>query len=77
MRCTKCDSVNCYCIDSRDSKESLRYRRYKCEDCGERFSTVELPMPKREYMKYLKDFTRNLELVKKAEEINEIMNRKE
>ena len=42
MRCVKCQSENVRIIDSRMSDgNSIRRRRW-CEDCGERFSTIEI-----------------------------------
>lgn len=46
MKCEMCMSKNIKCIDSRPpSNDVLRYvkrRRYKCLDCGERFTTYEI-----------------------------------
>ena len=47
MVCLKCKSENLKCIDSRirDRKKEpyiYRRRRYKCQTCGERFSTYEV-----------------------------------
>lgn len=40
MVCDKCKSENVLVIDTRDHK-TFRRRRYKCNDCGGRFSTLE------------------------------------
>ena len=42
MRCQACSSENAYCIDSREVSTNARRRRYKCTDCGHRFSTIEV-----------------------------------
>lgn len=42
MRCVKCQSENVRIIDSRmGDGNSIRRRRW-CEDCGKRFSTIEI-----------------------------------
>lgn len=42
MRCVKCQSENTRIIDSRmGDGNSIRRRRW-CEDCGKRFSTIEI-----------------------------------
>ena len=40
MVCEKCKSANVLVIDTREHK-NVRRRRYKCSDCGGRFSTLE------------------------------------
>ena len=42
MRCPGCSGGNVYVTDTREAKE-WRRRRYKCSDCGARFTTRELP----------------------------------
>ena len=42
MKCQACLSKNAYCIDSREVSTNARRRRYKCTDCGNRFSTIEV-----------------------------------
>ena len=43
MRCCECDSSHVRVIDTRPVEGGYyRRRRYLCEDCGERFSTIEL-----------------------------------
>lgn len=43
MRCPKCGSLNTIIIDSRSKNEGIRRRRrYECNMCGERFSTMEV-----------------------------------
>ena len=42
MKCQACLSENAYCIDSREVSTNARRRRYKCTDCGHRFSTIEV-----------------------------------
>lgn len=46
MRCTKCGSYNLRCIDSRESTThpGRRHRRHKCQDCGHRFTTIEIAL---------------------------------
>jgi transcriptional regulator NrdR family protein len=46
MRCPDCGSYNLGCIDTRESKTypGRRTRRHKCQDCGHRFSTIEIPV---------------------------------
>lgn len=44
MKCSKCGSVNVQCVDSRQTPNNLTRRRRWCEDCGHRFSTVEIPV---------------------------------
>ena len=41
MRCPHCESYQVNIIDSRDIKDGRRRRRYKCYDCGKRFTTYE------------------------------------
>lgn len=40
MTCPKCHTENTACIDSRQ-QGFVRRRRYKCLECGERFTTQE------------------------------------
>lgn len=40
MTCPKCCTENTACIDSRQ-QGFVRRRRYKCLECGERFTTQE------------------------------------
>lgn len=40
MQCRKCASKNTSVIDSRETNGTRR-RRYKCEYCGDKFSTLE------------------------------------
>ncbi len=40
MRCPECNCGSCSCLNSRP-REKSRYRRYRCQSCGHRFSTVE------------------------------------
>lgn len=40
MTCPKCYTENTSCIDSRQ-QGFVRRRRYKCLECGERFTTQE------------------------------------
>ena len=42
MYCPKCLSGDIYVIDTRNRVENARRRRYKCETCGHRFSTIEV-----------------------------------
>lgn len=42
MICPWCQSNNIYCKDSRPAGIGRR-RRYACEACGGRFSTLEMP----------------------------------
>ena len=41
MICPKCGTDNTFVIDSRQMREGRR-RRYRCNGCGERFSTWEI-----------------------------------
>ena len=43
MICPWCQSDNVFCKDSRPSGIGRR-RRYRCGNCGGRFSTMELPV---------------------------------
>lgn len=40
MQCINCKSMNTRAINSREAR-GVRRRRYKCLECGERFSTLE------------------------------------
>jgi transcriptional regulator NrdR family protein len=42
MNCPDCESDNCFAIDSRIRRDGIRRRRYKCLDCGYRYTTVEI-----------------------------------
>ena len=42
MKCPTCGGSNVYVTDTRAAKE-WRRRRYKCSDCGARFTTREIP----------------------------------
>ena len=46
MRCPECGSLNTGCKDSRESKTypGKRWRRHKCQECGEIFSTIEITL---------------------------------
>lgn len=49
MYCPKCKSENIGIIDSRSNFvrplfENYRRRRYKCNNCGNRFSSIEFPV---------------------------------
>lgn len=37
-----CEHPHADCVDTKRRAGGYRYRRYRCRDCGERFSTVEL-----------------------------------
>ncbi len=51
MRCDKCGLENCGCVDSREWKlKDTRRRRYKCFNCGYRWTTIELKV-KDKYLK--------------------------
>lgn len=41
MNCTSCGCGNIFIIDSRDRVANERRRRYKCNNCGGRFTTIE------------------------------------
>ena len=41
--CPECNSAQLYVVDSRNNKEDYVARRRKCEACGHRFPTVEIP----------------------------------
>ena len=51
MQWPKCGSVNVSCIDSRQTPNNLTRRRRWCEDCGIRFSTVEITVDEYESTK--------------------------
>lgn len=51
MQCPKCKSVNVPCVDSRQTPDNLTRRRRWCEDCGIRFSTVEITVDEYETTK--------------------------
>ena len=42
MKCQVCGSQQTRCLDSR-LRGTKRRRRYECNDCGGRFTTVEVP----------------------------------
>ena len=42
MNCPECTSDNCMVVNSRQTEAYKRTRRYKCQECGSRFSTVEI-----------------------------------
>lgn len=45
MRCVFCSSDNIKVLDSRELENGRKTRRRKqCNDCGKRFTTIELPM---------------------------------
>ena len=44
MRCVKCQSENVRIIDSRLSDGNTIKRRRWCEDCGNKFTTIEIQM---------------------------------
>ena len=41
MICPKCKSGNVSVVDSRPQESGHRRRRYRCNSCGRRFSTIE------------------------------------
>lgn len=41
MRCPNCNSAQTQVLDSRMTTGSRRRRRYRCYDCGKRFTTYE------------------------------------
>lgn len=43
FQCPACGAMGASVVDSRP-RENLRLRRYRCEACGKRFSTVEIGM---------------------------------
>lgn len=43
MSCPQCNSWNIACIDSRPLEDGHRRRRYKCQGCGFRWNTMEIP----------------------------------
>ena len=46
MTCPQCHTENTSCIDSRQ-QGFVRRRRYKCLECGERFTTQERVVTKK------------------------------
>lgn len=65
MRCPKCGSLNTLVIDSRINVEQIRRRRrYRCNRCGQNFSTMEI---------YRDVFIENQTNIEKLEAISEIL----
>lgn len=72
MRCPQCNSENVTCVDSRPWQENKHRRRRECADCGERFSTAEIPMKEYDILVYrigkaasaIRDAVEELELQK-------------
>lgn len=46
MYCPYCNGYNISVVDSKSVSKTKNYRRrrYKCADCGKKFSTLELPV---------------------------------
>ena len=42
MNCPNCGSGIVTIVDSRQTVKERRRRRYRCDDCGDRFTTYEL-----------------------------------
>lgn len=40
--CSKCNSTNTFVINSRKNNTPYRTRRHECQDCGYRWSTVQI-----------------------------------
>lgn len=49
MKCPKCGSVNVRVLDSRMRQSGEKHRRRMCEECGTRFTTVEIYKEKNDY----------------------------
>lgn len=65
MRCPFCGSMNTVVIDSRINIEQIRRRRrYRCNRCGQNFSTMEI---------YRDVFLENQTNIEKLEAISEIL----
>ena len=65
MRCPFCGSMNTVVIDSRINIEQIRRRRrYRCNRCGQNFSTMEI---------FRDVFLENQTNIEKLEAISEIL----
>lgn len=44
MKCPKCGEKKSYVLDSRSRRDfQVKWRRHACDNCGELWSTVEIP----------------------------------
>ena len=69
MRCLYCESKNTNVLDSRPNLSgTTRYRRWICNDCGERFTSIEI---------YREDYLRMKAIKRKLERIGEVLIRGE
>lgn len=67
MNCPECESDNCRASDSRMRRDGIRRRRYKCADCGNRYTTVEIYA--NEHAKLTEAFEREKTVRKVAEKL--------
>ena len=67
MNCPRCKSRMCRCVDSRQRRGG-RYRRYACQGCGEKFSTIEryTPIEEEVTVRYLVNTLQRIEREMKA-----------
>lgn len=69
MRCLYCESKNTNVLDSRPNLSgTTRYRRWICNDCDERFTTIEI---------YREEYLRAKTIKRKLERIGEVLIRGE
>lgn len=73
MRCPFCGSRNTICIDSRPNDSMLyrRRRRYRCNKCERRFSTVEISADV--FIEIQKNINKLEQIDNKLEQINKII----
>jgi transcriptional repressor NrdR len=63
MQCLKCKSHESYVIDSRP-REATVYRRRRCEECGYRWSTTEVPQDQYEKFGQVAKALRSLDRIR-------------
>ena len=51
LKCPKCGSENGHVVDSRPSENNTARRRRECNNCGFRFSTIEITIQEYKTMK--------------------------
>ena len=65
MKCPYCNSKNTNVLDSRPNlSATTRYRRWICNDCDERFTTIEI---------YREEYLRAKMIKRKLERIGEVL----
>ena len=73
MRCPNCNGGDCKIIDSRTRPDGKKRRRYECNNCDSRFSTVELPVDE---LKKLLDYIKHDTLIRDTvSSLNEMLSR--